>query len=71
MAYKVRLKRKDGRPLGRREWLFFRDLYNDGGGYTRTTERHATVFESKEEIYGDIIQGFMNTLGYDFEIEEV
>lgn len=70
MGYRVRLSRKDGKPLGKREYLVFRDINNDGGGYTHGTLSHAEIFDSKEEIYSKEIMGFVETLQYDFAIEE-
>ncbi len=71
MAYKIKPKRKDGRPLGKREWLCFRDINNDGGGYTHSTLAHAYVFASMEELNSEAVQKFLETAGYDYEVVEV
>lgn len=69
MGYRVRVTKKNG-LMDKRQYLCLRDINNDGGGYTRATIRHATIFETKEEINTKEFQAFLE-LGYDYSIEEV
>ena len=71
MGYRVKLTKKDGGIMDNREYLCFRDINNDGGGYTRSTIRHATVFDTKEEAESDRVKEYADTLGYLYKIEEV
>ena len=72
MGYVVKISRKDGRELDKRQYLCIRDLNGDGKpDFVRATIRHAVVFETKEEATSEAVLEYVNYFNYDYTIEEI
>ncbi len=71
MIYRIKVRRKDGEDLGKREYLCLKDFSGDGmNDFVRCTIRHAELFDSKDEILTDLFQRYIDCMNYDYTIEE-
>ena len=71
MGYRIKVRKKNGNPMDKRQWLCIRDIDGSGNGYARTTESHATIFDTKDEIDSDSLQKYMAVTGCEYGIETV
>ncbi len=67
-GFKVKIRRKDGRPLYGREWVKYRDLGDDNTGYCISEEKRATIFYDEAELESPEFISFIEWNGYVYEL---